>query len=206
MSLIVKAGKKAKKLVKKIITPAEKHYVRYTRRIERIKTDDRVCAMTFDDGPMDMPAAPDRFGGRAMTDVLLDTLKKYDAHGTFDVIGFTGDNYPDEAGALGSAAWGGVKFDHYPEFGCDERGGAELTFHFGQAALAFERDELEVGRGRNGNFADGHFLVLLGDGGRDERGRDGAGGLRNRHFGGNFICGFGFFMFFGSFFVIFSDF
>ncbi len=125
MSLIVKAGKKAKKLVKKIITPAEKHYVRYTRRIERIKTDDRVCAMTFDDGPMDMPAAPDRFGGRAMTDVLLDTLKKYDAHGTFDVIGFTGDNYPDEAGALGSAAWGGVKFDHYPEFGCDERGGAE---------------------------------------------------------------------------------
>ena len=30
--------------------------------------------MTFDDGPMDLPAAPDRFGGRAPTAVLLDAL------------------------------------------------------------------------------------------------------------------------------------
>ena len=35
MSWIVKLGKKGKKIVKKIITPAEKHYVGYTRRIER---------------------------------------------------------------------------------------------------------------------------------------------------------------------------
>ncbi|MFR5406068.1 MAG: hypothetical protein ACLTG0_12255 [Oscillibacter sp.] len=34
MSWIVKLGKKGKKIVKKIITPAEKHYVGYTRRIE----------------------------------------------------------------------------------------------------------------------------------------------------------------------------
>ena len=40
MSWIVKLGKKGKKIVKKIITPAEKHYVGYTRRIERVKTGD----------------------------------------------------------------------------------------------------------------------------------------------------------------------
>ena len=89
MSLIVKIGKQGKRIVKKLITPAEKHYLGYTRRIERVKTAKRICAMTFDDGPMDMPASPDRFGGRAMTDVLLDTLAEYGAHGTFDVVGCT---------------------------------------------------------------------------------------------------------------------
>ena len=59
MSWIVKLGKKGKKIVKKIITPAEKHYVGYTRRIERVKTGERICAMTFDDGPMGLPASPD---------------------------------------------------------------------------------------------------------------------------------------------------
>jgi peptidoglycan/xylan/chitin deacetylase (PgdA/CDA1 family) len=73
---------------------------------------------------MDLPANPDRFGGRSMTDVLLDTLKAHDAKGTFDVIGDTGGNYPDEPGKLGSAAWGGVRFDHYPDFGQDAHGGA----------------------------------------------------------------------------------
>ena len=125
MSLIVKIGKQGKRIVKKLITPAEKHYLGYTRRIERVKTAKRICAMTFDDGPMDMPASPDRFGGRAMTDVLLDTLAEYGAHGTFDVVGCTAENYPDEAGKPGSAAWGGVAYDHYPDFGCDEYGGAE---------------------------------------------------------------------------------
>lgn len=124
MSLIVKIGKKGKKIVKKLITPAEKHYVGYTRRLERVKTDKRICAMTFDDGPMDMPAAPDRFGGKALTDVLLDTLAEYGAKGTFDVVGDTSENYPDTAGKLGSAAWGGIKFDHYPDLGCDDKGGA----------------------------------------------------------------------------------
>lgn len=123
MSMIVKIGKKGKAVVKRLL-PAEKHYVGYTRRIERVKTAKRVCAMTFDDGPMDMPAAPDRFGGRAMTDVLLDTLKEYGAHVTFDVVGDTSENYPDEAGAPGSASWGGVKYDHYPDFRQDARGGA----------------------------------------------------------------------------------
>ena len=124
MSMIVKLGKQGKKLVKKLL-PAEKKYVGYTRRIERVKTTRRICAMTFDDGPMDLPASPDRFGGRAMTDVLLDTLREYGAHVSFDVVGSTAENYPDEAGALGSAAWGGVKYDHYPDFKQDAHGGAD---------------------------------------------------------------------------------
>ena len=106
MSWIVKAGKQGKKIIKKLITPAEKHYVGYTRRIERVQTTRRICAMTFDDGPMGLPASPDRFDGRALTDVLLDTLAQYGARGSFDVIGDTSANYPDEAGKLGSAAWG----------------------------------------------------------------------------------------------------
>ena len=125
MSWIVKAGKQGKKIVKKLIMPAEKHYVGYTRRIERVHTTRRICAMTFDDGPMGLPASPDRFDGRALTDVLLDTLAQYGARGSFDVIGDTSANYPDEAGKLGSAAWGGVRFDHYPDIHCDEQGGAE---------------------------------------------------------------------------------
>ena len=125
MSWIVKAGKQGKKIVKKLIMPAEKHYVGYTRRIERVQTIRRICAMTFDDGPMGLPASPDRFDGRTLTDVLLDTLAQYGARGSFDVIGDTSANYPDEAGKLGSAAWGGVRFDHYPDIHCDEQGGAE---------------------------------------------------------------------------------
>ena len=76
MSWIVKLDKKGKKIVKKIITPAEKHYVGCTRRIERVKTGERICAMTFDDGPMGLPASPDRFEGKTLTDVLLDTLAR----------------------------------------------------------------------------------------------------------------------------------
>ena len=124
MSLIVKIGKKGKRIVKKLITPAEKHYVGYTRRIERVCTNKRICAMTFDDGPMGLPASPDRFGGKTLTDVLLDTLAQYGATGSFDVIGDTSENYPDKAGKLGSAAWGGIKFDHYPDIHCDDKGGA----------------------------------------------------------------------------------
>lgn len=122
MSFIVKAGKKGKQILKKFL-PAEKPHISYTRRVERVLTSERVVAMTFDDGPMDLPAAPDKFGGASLTDVLLDTLQEFDAHGTFDVIGDTGENYPDVAGN-GQADWGGVKYDHYPDINQDERGGA----------------------------------------------------------------------------------
>ena len=124
MSLIVKIGKKGKRIVKKIIAPAEKHSLSYTRRVERVKTSRRICAMTFDDGPMDIPAAPDRFDGKSLTDVLLDTLAEFGAKGTFDVVGDTSENYPDKAGKVGSAAWGGVRYDHYPDIHQDGRGGA----------------------------------------------------------------------------------
>lgn len=139
MSWIVKAGKQGKKIVKKLIMPAEKHYVGYTRRIERVQTTRRICAMTFDDGPMGLPASPDRFDGRTLTDVLLDTLAQYGARGSFDVIGDTSANYPDEAGKLGSAAWGGVRFDHYPDIHCDEQGGAERSTMTASSAVCLPR-------------------------------------------------------------------
>lgn len=123
MSLIVKVGKAGKRFLKQHILPPEKHYLSYTRRLERFATTRRVCAMTFDDGPMDLPCAPDRFGGRSLTDVLLDTLGEFGAKGTFDVVGSTGENYPDQAGKLNSPAWGGVKYDHYPDIGQDHKGG-----------------------------------------------------------------------------------
>lgn len=123
MSLIVKVGKAGKKVARRFL-PEEKHHISYTRRIERVKTDQRLVAMTFDDGPMDLPASPDKFGGRPLTDLLLDVLKVYGAKGTFDVVGDTGENYPDAAGRPGQADWGGVKYDHYPDINQDERGGA----------------------------------------------------------------------------------
>ena len=46
MSLIVKAGKMGKRVLKKFL-PEEKHHVSYTRRIERVHTKERVVAMTF---------------------------------------------------------------------------------------------------------------------------------------------------------------
>ena len=107
MSLIVKVGKAGKRVVKKFL-PEEKHHVSYTRRIERVKTRERVVAMTFDDGPMDLPSSPDKFDGKALTDILLDTLGEYGAQGTFDVVGDTSENYPDTAGKSGQADWGGM--------------------------------------------------------------------------------------------------
>ena len=125
MSFIVRAGKAVKKFLKANVLPPEVYYLSYTRRIERIQTGKRLCAMTFDDGPMNLPASPDQFHGKALTDILLDTLAEYGAHGTFDVIGDTSGNYPDRAGKLGSPSWGGIRYDHYPDIGHDDKGGAE---------------------------------------------------------------------------------
>ncbi|MBQ6430754.1 MAG: polysaccharide deacetylase family protein [Oscillospiraceae bacterium] len=124
MSTFVRIGKKVKRFAKSVLLPEPKHYVGYCRRIERVKTNERVCAMTFDDGPMELPSSPDLFGGRALTDVLLDVLDEFNAKGTFDVVGTTAENYPDVMGAVGTPAWGGVAFDHYPAFGQDAKGGA----------------------------------------------------------------------------------
>ena len=129
MSLIVKVGKAGKRFLKKYILPPEAHHISYTRRLERVATNRRICAMTFDDGPMDMPCAPDRFNGRALTDVLLDILNEFEAKGTFDVVGDTSENYPDQAGKLNTASWGGVKYDHYPDIHLDDKGGVVHNDH-----------------------------------------------------------------------------
>ena len=124
MSTFVRLGKKVKHFAKAVLLPEPKCSVTYCRRIERVKTKERVCAMTFDDGPMGLPTSPDLFDGRCLTDVLLDTLSEFNAKGTFDVIGITADNYPDAAGAPGTPAWGGTAYDHYPAFEKDSFGGA----------------------------------------------------------------------------------
>lgn len=124
MSTFVRLGKKVKHFAKSVLLPEPKCCVTYCRRIERVKTTERICAMTFDDGPMGLPASPDLFDGRCLTDVLLDTLSEFNAKGTFDVIGITADNYPDAAGAPGTPAWGGTAYDHYPAFEKDSFGGA----------------------------------------------------------------------------------
>ena len=88
------------------------------RRIERVHPlqGKRMVAMTFDDGP----CAKDFMGkGKGLTASILDTLAAYGAKGTFDIIGTTEENYPDQAGEKGSSAFGGIKFDHYPCFGED---------------------------------------------------------------------------------------
>ena len=100
MSLIVKVGKVGKRFLKTYVLPPAVHHLSYTRRIERVKTTRRICTMTFDDGPMDLPAAPDRFDGRSLTDILLDTLGEFNARGTFDVVGIPRTTIP-----TGPASW-----------------------------------------------------------------------------------------------------
>jgi peptidoglycan/xylan/chitin deacetylase (PgdA/CDA1 family) len=95
------------------------------RRIECVAPPkERICAMTFDDGPTAAPTIPPmERGDLGLTAHLLNVLKKYDATATFDVIGSTKDNYPDKKGAAGTFSVFGTKFDHYPAFGQDEMAG-----------------------------------------------------------------------------------
>lgn len=128
MSVVTKCigiAKKFKHRYEDNIKAHTKVYMSPVRRIERVALDKRICAMTFDDGPCRMAAKPDRFGGKPLTLVLAETLEKHGAHGSFDVVGDTSKNYPDKPGKEGSAAWGGIAFDHYPDFDCDSDGGVE---------------------------------------------------------------------------------
>ncbi len=101
-------------------------YITPVRRIERVYPikGERICAMTFDDGPTVAKTNP-KVSELGLTEQLLVTLEKYGAKGTFDVIGTTEENYPDEAGEHGSFSWGGVKFDHYPDINRDLDAGAK---------------------------------------------------------------------------------
>lgn len=95
------------------------------RRISRVllPRGERVCAMTFDDGPCGAFVTPD--GGTGLTEYLLSVLAEYSARVTFDIIGSTAGNYPDTEGTDGKFSWSGKKYDHYPLFGEDGLAGAE---------------------------------------------------------------------------------
>lgn len=108
---IIKIAKAIKKKIKK----NNANYISYCRRIERIKTERRICAMTFDDGPT---------YDSDITKTILDVLDEFGAKGTFDVIGTTESNYPDTEGKLCTPGWSGTRFDHYPKFGEDKNAGA----------------------------------------------------------------------------------
>lgn len=95
------------------------------RRIEFVSPPaERVCAMTFDDGPTAAPCVPTIEGSAGLTAHLLDVLKKFNARATFDVVGSTAENYPDEKGALHGHFVFGQRYDHYASFGQDDLAGA----------------------------------------------------------------------------------
>lgn len=128
MSLLTRSiglAKKAKHHFQDELRARTPVYLSPVRRIEQVALKERVCAMTFDDGPCRLPASPDEFGGKPLTLVLAETLERHGARGSFDVVGDTSANYPDVAGQHGSASWGGVSYDHYPDFGKDADGGAK---------------------------------------------------------------------------------
>ncbi len=95
--------------------------VHLTRRIDSVKTERRLVAITFDDGPCAGPALPHR---EPVTPMILKTLRQFDARGTFDIIGTTAFKYPDEEGKSGGPYWNGVFHDHYPAFNEDLSAGA----------------------------------------------------------------------------------
>lgn len=127
MSLISKGIGLAKKFKNKYEDKIKANtpvYISPVRRINGVKSSERVCAMTFDDGPCMQNPNPDNYGG-PLTLCLLETLERCGAKGTFDCIGDTSENYPDVCGREGTAMWGGVKYDHYPDFGKDALGGVK---------------------------------------------------------------------------------
>lgn len=119
-------ARRAKHFLKEYQKSRDCEYVTPVRRIEKVYPPfgRKVVAMTFDDGPTDIETNP-KISEQGLTMHLLETLESYGARGTFDVIGTTELNYPDEAGQHGSFTWGGVKFDHYPDINQDSRAGAK---------------------------------------------------------------------------------
>lgn len=117
--------RKANKHVKAHRKAAAGRFLSPCRRIEFVyPPGERVCAMTFDDGPMALPPTPDIAGGLGLTSWLLDAMQDNGAHGTFDVIGSTEENYPDEEGSLHTHFILGRAYDHYARLGEDRSAGA----------------------------------------------------------------------------------
>ena len=101
LTLAISTAKKVKHALKKDIDKKTPVYLSPVRRLEHIRTRERVCAMTFDDGPMNLPSNPDNHGGKPLTLVLAEILEKHGGKGTFDVVGDTSKNYPDNTGKHG---------------------------------------------------------------------------------------------------------
>lgn len=117
-------------------------YLSPVRRIEFVAppSKGKFVAMTFDDGPCALPPEPlspqQKTPESGLTETLLDILKKYDATVSFDVIGDTGGNYPDEPGQPGNFTWSGVHYDHYPRYEKDALAGAVNQPHLIRRILA----------------------------------------------------------------------
>lgn len=125
-------------------------YLSPVRRIERVYplSNERWCAMTFDDGPSFLPPVPypsaeelTRIGldkSRAdygLSEIILATLNTFESKGTFDSIGSTAQNYPDQRGKRHTAKWGGQNHDHYPDMGKDHLGGLFEHPEFGKRLI-----------------------------------------------------------------------
>ena len=122
-------ARKINKGIKQKKKDAAGKYLSPVRRIEKVAPikDGRYVAMTFDDGPMNLPPNPinDNYKcNHSLTALLIEILGEYNAKGTFNIIGTTKNNYPDRVGKVHSTTWGGQKYDHYPKFGEDNEAGA----------------------------------------------------------------------------------
>ena len=122
--VLYRLARKVNSQIKKYKKYQNGKFLSPSRRIEFVNPphEGRFVAMTFDDGPTTLPTTSDPTVG--LTDSILHTLSKYGAKGTFDIIGTTAENYPDEAGTAGDFSWSGVHYDHYPKFDCDSSAGA----------------------------------------------------------------------------------
>jgi peptidoglycan/xylan/chitin deacetylase (PgdA/CDA1 family) len=90
--------KKAARITRSLVNSLS---ARLAGTITHVSTSDKVAALTFDDGP-----------DPVFTPVLLDILKKHNAHATFFMIGRAAERHPDlvkkvaEAGnAIGIHSW-----------------------------------------------------------------------------------------------------
>jgi len=121
---LMKAARNVKRKVSSLY--AEPLRISAVRRVGRIAAKERICAMTFDDGPCLIPPSESP-GSGPLTLELLRILQQYQAFGTFDIIGDTSGNYPDRPGRRGTVSWGGIRYDHYPDIKRDLEGGAVNT-------------------------------------------------------------------------------
>ncbi len=119
MSLIVKIGKKGKRLGKKAAARGEAPAELTPAGIERVfKTPRRVCAMTFDDGPHGPARRPGtRLRGRGRSPMCSGRPgPNWGPKEPSTSSATTSGNYPDQA-ASWAARLGRRQIDHYPEIG-----------------------------------------------------------------------------------------